>query len=56
LARRLRLASVHVDTAGGIRLVGHHREEAEAYALAATLASRSRAARQRDRDLSIKYD
>jgi putative membrane protein len=56
LQRRLRLASVHVDTAGGIRLVGYHRDVDEAYVLAATLASRSRAARRRERDLSIKYD
>ena len=56
LQRRLRLASVHVDTAGGIRLIGQHRDADEAYALAATLASRSRTARPRERDLSIKYD
>jgi putative membrane protein len=47
LQRRLRLANVHVDTAGRLHVVGRHRDVDEAYAIAATLASRSRAARAR---------
>lgn len=50
LQRRLRLASVHVDTAGGgLRVVGEHRDADEAYALAETLAVRARAERARTR-------
>ena len=45
LQRLLRLATVHVDTAGGLHVVGHHRDAGEAYALAATLSSAARAAR-----------
>jgi putative membrane protein len=47
--RRLGLATVHVDTAGGLHAVGRHRAEAEAYGLAAALASASRSARRRAR-------
>jgi putative membrane protein len=47
--RALRLASVHVDTAGGIRAVAEHRDVDEAYALAAMLATASGAARAADR-------
>jgi len=44
--RWLGLASVHVDTAGALHVEASHREAAEAYAIAATLATRSRAARR----------
>lgn len=47
--RALRLATVHVDTAGGLHVVGHHRDAAEAYALAVTLSGASRVARGRSR-------
>ena len=47
IQRRLRLASVHVDTAGGLHAVGRHRDVLEAYVLAGELAARSRAARAR---------
>jgi putative membrane protein len=47
LQRLLRLATVHVDTAGSMRALGEHRDVDEAYALAATLAARSRAVRAR---------
>jgi putative membrane protein len=47
LQRWLGLATVHVDTAGGLSAVGHHREAAEAYAVAGVLAAASRAARAR---------
>jgi putative membrane protein len=46
--RLLRLADVHVDTAGRLHVVGEHRDVDEAYALAATLASAARAARSRE--------
>lgn len=46
LQRRLGLASLHVDTAGGLHAVGEHRDAREAYAHAATLADLSRAARR----------
>ena len=45
LQRALRLASLHVDTAGGLHLTGHHRDVRQAYAWAAELADASRAAR-----------
>ncbi|MBX6356939.1 MAG: PH domain-containing protein [Micromonosporaceae bacterium] len=45
LQRRLRLATVHADTAGGLHAVAHHRDVDEARALAAELAARARAAR-----------
>ncbi|ASW57836.1 hypothetical protein CIK06_19370 [Plantactinospora sp. KBS50] len=45
--RLLRLATVHADTAGGRDAVALHRDEAEAYDLAAALAARARAARTR---------
>jgi putative membrane protein len=45
LQRRLRLATVHVDTAGGLHAVAEHRNVDEAWALAAELAERGRAAR-----------
>jgi putative membrane protein len=48
IQRMLRLADVHVDTAGRLRLVGEHRDAHEAYELAATLASAARAARARE--------
>jgi putative membrane protein len=47
LQRKLGLATVHVDTAGALHVVGEHRDVTEAYAIAATLATRSRTARQR---------
>jgi putative membrane protein len=43
--RALALASVHIDTAGTLRLTGEHRDAAEAYAAAAAMADLSRAAR-----------
>ena len=43
--RRLGLASVHADTAGGLHAVAAHRDLAEAWALAAELAERGRLAR-----------
>jgi len=43
--RWLGLASVHVDTAGSLRAVAHHRDLAEARRLAADLTERARAAR-----------
>ncbi|HEU4426282.1 MAG TPA: PH domain-containing protein, partial [Pilimelia sp.] len=47
LQRMLRLATVHADTAGGLHAAAEHRELAEAYALAAELTDRARAARSR---------
>ncbi len=47
--RALRLATVHVDTAGGLHAVGRHRYATDAYELAADLAAASRAARRRAR-------
>jgi putative membrane protein len=47
LQRALDLATVHVDTAGGLRATGRHRATADAYALADLLATRSRTARRR---------
>jgi putative membrane protein len=49
LQRRLRIANVHVDTAGSLHLVGQHRDAAEAYRLAEALTVASRAARLRER-------
>jgi putative membrane protein len=49
LQRALGLASVHVDTAGALHAVGEHRDVAEAYALADTLASAARSARSAER-------
>jgi putative membrane protein len=50
LQRLLRLATVHVDTAGGgLSGVAEHREATEARALALELAERSRAARSASR-------
>ncbi|GGM13428.1 hypothetical protein GCM10007977_013150 [Dactylosporangium sucinum] len=46
LQRLLTLATVHVDTAGGLHAVARHRDALDAYALADDLARRSRAARQ----------
>ncbi|WP_091652465.1 PH domain-containing protein [Micromonospora pallida] len=43
--RRLGLATVHADTAGGAGAAALHRDVAEAWALAAELTARSRAAR-----------
>ncbi|MEV4490440.1 PH domain-containing protein [Micromonospora coxensis] len=43
--RRLRLATVHADTASGSGAVAHHRDVAEAWILAAELTARSHAAR-----------
>jgi putative membrane protein len=47
LQRALRLATVHVDTAGALHAVIRHRDAREAYWLAETLASAARAARRR---------
>jgi len=47
LQRRLGLATIHVDTAGRLHLAGTHRHVGEAYALAAAISDRSRAARVR---------
>ncbi|WUI10321.1 PH domain-containing protein [Micromonospora sp. NBC_00421] len=44
--RRLRLATVHVDTAGGSGAAAHDRDLAQAWALAAELTARSHAARR----------
>jgi putative membrane protein len=44
--RALRLASVHVDTAGTLQVTGEHRDVSQAYALAAAIADLSRAARE----------
>ncbi|SCG67225.1 putative membrane protein [Micromonospora halophytica] len=44
--RRLRLATVHADTASGGGAVAHHRDLAEAWVLAAELTARSHAARR----------
>jgi len=49
LQRRLGLADLHVDTAGGLHTVGRDRDAAEAYTLAGELAERSRAARAAER-------
>jgi putative membrane protein len=46
LQRRLRLATVHADAAGGRSGVAHDRDLAEAWALAGELARRARLARQ----------
>lgn len=43
--RWLRLATVHADTAGGLAAAAHDRDLAEAWALAAELTERARAAR-----------
>jgi putative membrane protein len=45
LQRRLGVAHVYVDTAGGLRAVGEHRAAAEAALLARVIAERSRDAR-----------
>ena len=45
--RRLRLATVHADTAGGAGAAAHDRDLAEAWELAAELIARSHAARRR---------
>ncbi|GAA4683583.1 PH domain-containing protein [Phytohabitans rumicis] len=47
LQRRLRLATVHADTAGGLSATAGDRDVNEAWMLAAELAERSRAARAR---------
>ncbi|MFY1681556.1 PH domain-containing protein [Micromonospora sp. WMMD730] len=44
--RRLRLATVHVDTAGGSGAAAHDRDLAQAWALAAELTARAHAARR----------
>ncbi|SCF03893.1 PH domain-containing protein [Micromonospora mirobrigensis] len=44
--RRLRLATVHADTAGGAGAAAPHRDLAEAWVLAAELAERAHAARR----------
>ncbi|GAB3873885.1 PH domain-containing protein [Dactylosporangium cerinum] len=46
LQRALDLATVHVDTAGGLHAVARHRATTDAYALADLLAARSRSARR----------
>lgn len=46
LQRLFDLATVHVDTAGGLHATGRHRDAADAYRLADELATRSRAARR----------
>lgn len=43
--RRLRLAAVHIDTAGAVHAVAHDRDAGEAYALADELSRRARVAR-----------
>jgi putative membrane protein len=48
IQRMLGLADVHIDTAGRLHVVGEHRDVEEAYALAATLASAAREARDRE--------
>jgi putative membrane protein len=45
LQRRLGLATVHADTAGGLHGAAHHRDLAEAWQLAAALDARAREAR-----------
>jgi putative membrane protein len=45
LQRQLGLATVHADTAGSVGAAAHHRDLAEARALAAELTARARAAR-----------
>jgi putative membrane protein len=45
LQRRVRVASVHADTAGGLHAVAEHRDVGEAWALAAELSERARLAR-----------
>jgi putative membrane protein len=49
LQRRLGLATVYADTAGSLTPTAHHRELAEARALAASLTERARAAREAER-------
>jgi putative membrane protein len=49
LQRQLGLANVYADTAGSLTAVAHHRELADARALAAALTERSRAAREAER-------
>lgn len=44
--RRLRLATVYADTAGGSSAVAHHRDLAEAWVLAGDLAAHARTARR----------
>jgi putative membrane protein len=46
IQRWLRLATVHADTAGGLRAVAHERDVGEAWAMAAELTDRARAARE----------
>jgi putative membrane protein len=46
--RRLGLATVHADTAGGAGAAARDRDLAEAWALAAELTDRARAARRAD--------
>ncbi len=48
LQRRLRLATVHADTAGGAGAAAVDRDLAEAWALAAELSARGHAARQQE--------
>nr|WP_231929844.1 PH domain-containing protein [Micromonospora inositola] len=48
--RRLRLATVHADTAGGAGAAAHDRDVAEAWELAAELNARAHAARRADGD------
>lgn len=50
LQRWLGLANVYADTAGSLTPTAHHRELAEARALAAELTQRARAAREAERD------
>jgi putative membrane protein len=45
LRRLLRLATLHVDTAGAVRAVASDRDATEAYALAEEVSRRARAAR-----------
>jgi putative membrane protein len=50
LQRQLRLADLHVDTAGRLHVAGRDRDVDEAYALAGALAEASRAARVTERE------
>ncbi|MFF5232152.1 PH domain-containing protein [Dactylosporangium sp. NPDC000521] len=54
LQRALDLATVHVDTAGGLHAVGRHWAAADAYAFADLLAARSRTARRAAATVSLR--
>jgi putative membrane protein len=51
--RRLGLATVHADAAGSLHAVAEHRDEAEAWVIAAELAERARLARARSGSAAI---